>query len=176
MSLNIASLKIAAPKILEIFLGVSLLAICSQITIPLEPVPITLQTVAVMFIGLTYNRINAVSSILCYLTLGCLGIPIFKNFSFGINTIIGPTGGYLVGFLIAVYVMSKIKEFRANNYILNNIFLCLVGNVIIMGLGYLWLAQFIGVSQAFMVGVLPFIIPGIIKSLLLVGFIRAVKL
>ncbi|XVN43367.1 MAG: biotin transporter BioY [Candidatus Rickettsia vulgarisii] len=177
MSLNIASLKISASKILEIILGVSLLAICSQVSIPLNPIPITLQTVAVLFIGLTYDRVNAISSVIAYITLGCAGIPVFTNYGFGISKITGPSGGYIIGFIAAVYAMSLLKSKIFNsNKILDNILLCLIGSSIIMGLGYLWLAGFIGFKQSFVLGVLPFIIPGIVKSLLLVGLLRAVKL
>ncbi|MCC8417952.1 MAG: biotin transporter BioY [Rickettsia endosymbiont of Bryobia graminum] len=176
MSLNTASLKISTSKFLEILLGVSLLAICSQITIPLNPVPITLQTVGVLFIALTYNRINAMASIITYTVLGFMGAPVFINYSFGISKLTGVTGGYIIGFIAAVYTITTLKNKLSNNKILDNILLCLIGSVIIYTFGYLWLAGFIGFSKAFVSGVLPFIIPGIIKSFLLVGLIRVVKL
>ncbi|WP_375327401.1 biotin transporter BioY [Candidatus Tisiphia endosymbiont of Nemotelus uliginosus] len=175
MSLNIPAFRTATPLILEIFFGVSLLAICAQITIPLTPVPITMQTVAVLFIGLVYNKVNAPLTVLAYLILGSIGVPIFSQFSGGMIGIIGPRGGYLVGFLIAVYVMTLLKGTIVNNKLIEQLCLCLIGNVIIMGLGYLWLAKFLGITQAFYAGVLPFIIPGIIKSILLIGLIRIVK-
>jgi biotin transport system substrate-specific component len=162
-------------RILEIFFCVSLLAICSQISISLSPVPITLQTVAALFIGLFYNKTSATLSVLSYLTLGAMGLPIFANFSFGVMALIGPRGGYLIGFLLAVYIMSILKNKLFNNKIFDQIFLCIIGNIVIMALGFLWLASFIGTSKALEFGVLPFIVPGIIKSVLLIAFIRIVR-
>lgn len=175
MSLNITSFRSSTSLILEIFFGVSLLAICSQITIPIQPVPITMQTVAVLFIGLMYDRIKAPLTVLTYLLLGSVGVPLFASFSFGISKIVGSNGGYFIGFLIAVYVMPCLKGTIVKNKLIEQLSLCLIGNIIIMGLGYLWLARFLGVSQAFYAGVVPFIIPGIIKSGLLIGLIRIVK-
>lgn len=175
MLININLFTIAKYKIFEIFLGISLLAICSQISIPLTPVPITLQTVAVLFIGLFYNKTSAIMSVLSYLILGAVGLPIFANFTFGITALIGPRGGYLAGFLLAVYIMSILRNKLFNNKILDQISLCIIGNIVIIGLGFLWLANFIGASKALQFGVLPFIFSGIIKSILLIVLIRMVK-
>ncbi|EAA25303.1 putative BioY protein [Rickettsia sibirica 246] len=100
----------------------------------------------------------------------------FGEFSSGLRILFGPTGGYLAGFVIAVYVMASLKDkiFTSNQW-LNQISLCLIGNIIIMSLGWMWLSTLLGASGAFYGGVLPFIIPGIIKSVLLIGLINAVK-
>ncbi|BDU60647.1 hypothetical protein FLA4_10570 [Candidatus Rickettsia kotlanii] len=129
-----------------------------------------------IFIGLTYDKTTAPLIILSFITLGAIGIPVFGEFSSGLRILFGPTGGYLAGFVIAVYVMASLKDkiFTSNKW-LNQISLCLIGNIIIMSLGWMWLSTFLGASGAFYGGVLPFIIPGIIKSVLLIGLINAVK-
>ncbi|MGI4752457.1 MAG: biotin transporter BioY [Janthinobacterium lividum] len=176
MQLSTISFPTVKQRTLEVFLGVALLAICSQIIIPMKPIFISLQTVAVMFIGLTYNKTTAPLTILSYITLGVVGMPIFGEFSSGLRILFGPTAGYLAGLIIAVYVMASLKDkiFTSNKW-LNQITLCLIGNIIIMSLGWMWLAKMIGASGAFYGGVLPFIIPGIIKSALLIGLINIVK-
>jgi len=176
MQLNPVSLPITKRQVIEITLGVVLLAICSQITIPFKPIPVTLQTIAVLFIGLTYDKITAPLTMLCYITIGIMGVPVMINYSGGLAKLTGPTAGYLAGFLIAVYVMTSLKnKILAHNRLLNQFALCLIGNAIITGLGWLWLSKFLGLREAFYSGVLFFIIPGIIKSVLLVGLINVVK-
>ncbi|MCX4079713.1 biotin transporter BioY [Rickettsia rhipicephali] len=176
MQLNSIALQLTTRQAIEIVLGVALLTICSQIVIPIKPIFISLQTVAVIFIGLTYNKTTAPLTILSFITLGAMGIPVFGEFSSGLRKLFGPTGGYLAGFVIAVYVMVNLKDkiFTSNKW-LNQISLCLIGNIIIMSLGWIWLSTLLGASGAFYGGVLPFIIPGIIKSVLLIGLINAVK-
>ncbi|MGL4226558.1 MAG: biotin transporter BioY, partial [Rickettsia sp.] len=73
MQLNAISFRLLKQSTLEVFLGVALLAICSQITIPFKPIPVTLQTIAVLFIGLTYDKITAPLTMLCYITIGVMG-------------------------------------------------------------------------------------------------------
>ena len=176
MQLNSIALQLTTRQAIEIVLGVALLTICSQIVIPIKPIFISLQTVAVIFIGLTYNKTTAPLTILSFIALGAMGIPVFGEFSSGLRILFGPTGGYLAGFVIAVYVMVNLKDkiFTSNKW-LNQISLCLIGNIIIMSLGWIWLSTLLGASGAFYGGVLPFIIPGIIKSVLLIGLINAVK-
>ena len=176
MQLNSIAFSLVKRRTLEIFLGVSLLAICSQMTIPFKPIPVTLQTVAVLFIGLTYDKITAPLTVLCFITMGVMGVPVMINYSGGIAKLTSPTAGYLTGFLIAVYVMASLKDkIFTSNKSLNQIFLCLIGNSIIIGFGWLWLSKFLGLKEAFYSGVLFFIVPGIIKSILLVGLINIVK-
>ncbi|WP_341787811.1 biotin transporter BioY [Rickettsia endosymbiont of Cantharis rufa] len=176
MQLNSISFSLFKQRTLEVFLGVALLAICSQITIPFKPIPVTLQTIAVLFIGLTYDKITAPLTMLCYIAIGVMGAPVMMNYSGGLAKLTGPTAGYLVGFPIAVHVMASLKSkaFTANKF-LNQFILYLTGNAIVSGLGWLWLSKFLGLKEAFYSGILFFIVPGIIKSILLVGLVNIVK-
>ncbi len=161
----------------EILSCVLLLFLMAQISIPLQPVPITLQTLGVMLIGLKFNRRTAFYSVLTYLSLGAAGLPVLANFSGGYHALLGPTGGYLIGFLAAVMVMSKVNELLNSKYksFVCNSLSCLAGTVVIFICGVSWLAVYLGLEQAIMVGVLPFILPGLIKIFLLVAALQYLK-
>jgi biotin transport system substrate-specific component len=155
--------------------GVLLLFLATQIIIPLEPVPITLQTVGVMLIGLTFPRKIAIPSVMVYLALGLVGAPVFTHFSGGFYKLTGPTGGYLVGFLIAVLCMTTLRKYLANNngfYIALN---CLIGTGIIFCCGIGWLTHLIGFEAAVKGGLMPFIIPGLVKIAVLALALRYLK-
>jgi biotin transport system substrate-specific component len=156
--------------------GVFLIFINTQIIIPLEPVPITLQTVGVMLIGLTFTRKVAIQSVMLYLALGLAGVPVFTHFSGGFYKLMGPTGGYLVGFLMAVLCMTTLRKYLDNNngfYIALN---CLIGTLVIFCCGIGWLSYLIGFEAAIKGGLIPFLLPGFIKIAVLALSVRYVKL
>lgn len=161
----------------EILSCVLLLFLMAQISIPLQPVPITLQTLGVMLIGLKFNRRTAFYSVLTYLSLGAIGFTVLANFSGGYHALLGPTGGYLIGCLAAVMVMSKVNELLNSKYksFVCNSLSCLAGTVVIFICGVSWLAVYLGLGQAIMVGVLPFILPGLVKIFLLVAALQYLK-
>ena len=90
----------------------ALTAIGAQVEIPHAPVPYTLQTLAVLLAGATLGRKDGALSLLAYLGAGMAGLPVFAHFSFGIATLIGPTGGYLMGFPIAAFVVGYVLRER----------------------------------------------------------------
>lgn len=147
--------------------GVLLLFAASQIEIPLKPVPITLQTVAVLLIGLTYTPRRALEAHLIWLGLAAVGLPVLSGFAGEIGYFGGPTFGYLVGFVISSYVMATLKERFSLNAWISDVLLCLLGTAIVYSLGVLWLSHLIGFSAALVHGVLPFILPGLVKAALL---------
>jgi biotin transport system substrate-specific component len=156
--------------------GVFLLFLTTQIIIPLKPVPITLQTVSVLLIGLTFTRKIAIQSFMLYLALGLAGVPVFACFSGGFYKLMGPTGGYLVGFLMAVLCMTALRKYLDNNngfYIALN---CLVGTLVIYCFGIGWLSYLMGFEAAIKGGLIPFIIPGCIKIVVLALAVRFLKL
>ena len=154
-------------KLLMAFWGAFLLSLCSQVSIPLNPVPITLQTMGVMLIGLTFTKEDSLRAVVTYLLLGTAGLPVFANFSGGLQIVFGPTGGYLLGFLLAVYIMSNVREFFESNSLIYTLGLCMLGTSAIFLCGIAWLAKFVGIHDAFYLGLVPFIIPGAAKALLL---------
>ncbi|MDM8335713.1 biotin transporter BioY [Wolbachia pipientis] len=163
--------------LVEVFSCVLLLFLMAQISIPLQPVPITLQSLGVMLIGLKFNRKTAFYSVLTYLLLGAAGLPILANFSGGYHIFLGPVGGYLIGFLAAVIVMGEVNEFlssKCGSFTRNSLG-CLTGTVVIFVCGVSWLAVYVGLKQAIMVGILPFILPGLVKIFLLVAALQYLK-
>lgn len=163
--------------LVEILSCVLLLFLMAQISVPLQPVPITLRTLGVMLIGLKFNRRTAFYSVLTYLSLGAAGFPVFANFSSGCHIFLGPTGGYLIGCLAAVMVMNKVNELLNSKYksFVCNSLSCLAGTAVIFICGVSWLSVYFGLERAIMVGVLPFILPGLVKIFLLVAALQYLK-
>ena len=156
--------------------GVLLLTALSQVSIPLEPVPVTLQTVAVMLLGLTYSPAVAVKAVLAYLGLGALGVPVFASFSSGAWILTGKTAGYLWGFAVAAGLMAYLKDrFELQSVWRHDLLLCLIGTLVIFVIGVSWLSLLIGPQAAITYGLVPFILPGLAKALLLVGARRALR-
>jgi biotin transport system substrate-specific component len=161
-------------EVLVVGFGVVLLFACAQVSIPLHPVPISLQTVGVMLLALTYSKINALRSLLLYIGLGALGLPVFAGFHSGISVVLGTSGGYILGFVVCIYVMNLVKDFfKADSWV--GIFInCLVGTVVIYTFGLIWLSLYVGFEKAIQVGLLPFILPGIIKATLLTTLLKGI--
>jgi biotin transport system substrate-specific component len=159
-------------KLIRIFLGFILIFACSQIAIPLKPVPISLQTVGVMLIALTYSMSEGMAVIIAYVFSGAIGIPVFANFQYGLG---GPTSGYLCGFIGSIYGMNKFKEKFGLHSFISIIGACFIGTIITYIFGITWLSTFIGFSDAITHGLIPFIIPGIVKAMILSGGFKAIS-
>ena len=156
-SLSSKSIWVPAVKAFLIVIGSLLLAVSAQFKIPLYPVPVTGQTLVVLLIGMIYGlRLGGVT-IAAYLLQGAIGLPVFAGGTFGIATLLGPTGGYLGGFLIAAIVMGFLAERGMGRSIVSTIIAMMIGNAVIYVTGASWLASFIGVEKALTSGVLPFL-------------------
>lgn len=169
------ALSSSETKVTKILLGIFLMFFCSQVSIPLEPVPVTLQTVGVLIIGLTYNKKDAIFAMGGYLLLGAIGAPVFAGFSGGLAKFFLSTGGYLVGMLVSVYVMTSLREKYGNDSVLKLMAYSILGLAIIYALGISWLAHLIGMEKAIQFGLLPFIVPGMVKCLFTASSIRILK-
>lgn len=173
---RLSSLPIAKNKDLVLTLmGISLMFLCSQASIPLRPVPITLQTVSVLLIGLTYTPSQAFYSLGGYILLGALGAPVFSNFHGGFEVLMSPRGGYILGWFFAAVSMAFLARILPTKAWWGLMLNSLVGSLIIYACGITWLAHFIGWYQAWMLGFMPFIIPGIFKTFLLSSAVYGVK-
>ena len=149
-------------------LGTILLAISSKIKIPFYPVPMTMQTFVILFIGVAFGWKLGVGTIVLYLFEGIIGLPVFSNSperGIGLVYFTGPTMGYLIGFLFASLFASFIK--MEDNYVI--IFLKLLLSVsTIYILGILWLGVIIGWDKPLIeLGVTPFLLAEISKITLL---------
>ncbi len=169
---NVAILQ---KEFVQILIGVALLATCSQITIPIQPVPITMQTVAVMLIGLFYPRATAVKTMLSYLAAGAVGLPVFTAFGGGLWCFMRPTAGYLFGFLASVAVMAYVRERAKQETFVTHLVACVLGSIVMYAFGISWLSLYVGPVNAFYLGFVPFIIPGIIKGLMVAAACKHIK-
>ncbi|WP_283170099.1 biotin transporter BioY [Curtanaerobium respiraculi] len=158
-------------------LSVALLAVSAWITIPLGPVPFTMQTFVCTFLLLALSPSEALASLALYVVLGAIGLPLFSGMSGGIGRIMGPTGGFLWGFvlggiaLVGVLALAK-RRSAAIEYLAAGAFL-----IVVYLAGWLQLAAVsgMGLEAAFLAGVAPFIVLDAIKIALAVPVARAVR-
>ena len=136
-----------------------------RIPLPFTPVPLTLQTFFVLLAGAVLGRKLGLLSQAGYVILGMLGLPIFAGAAGGALYILGPTGGYLVGFAVAAYVVGRMISSKKDSSLSWIIFSMLVGSAIYFSLGAIRLAFLLnlGFYKAFLLGVVPFIMGDIIK-------------
>ena len=155
-------------SLLIVFFGSVILAISAKVRIPFYPVPMTMQTFVVLFLGISFGYKIALSTVGLYLLEGIIGLPVFSNSperGIGLAYFTGPTMGYLIGFFSACFLASFIKV--SDNYFI--IFLKLVLSVsTIYILGVLWLGTLIGWDKPILkLGVMPFILAETFKLSLL---------
>jgi biotin transport system substrate-specific component len=145
----------------------AIIGILAQITIPLPLVPITGQTLA---LGLTATILGSrygTLSVLLYIAIGSIGVPIFSQLSGGLGVLFGPTGGFIFGFIPATFLIGYFMEktsFTIRNAVIANV----IGMFIALLFGTLWLKYFVSLSwtAAFASGFAPFVIVGLIKAVL----------
>lgn len=152
-------------KIAAVFFGTLFLTLSSYIEVPMIPVPITMQTFAVMLVGALYGwRLGGIT-IVAWLMEGALGLPVLAGGAAGAQHFLAATGGYLFAFPVAGMAVGWLTERGWNGQRVWLSFLAmLIGNAICLVLGAAWLAVLIGAEQAIMAGVVPFVIGGILKS------------
>ena len=155
-------------SLLVIFIGSIILAISAKVKIPFYPVPMTMQTFVVLFLGISFGYKIALATVTLYLLEGIIGMPVFSNSperGVGLVYFTGPTMGYLIGFLSACFLASYIKN--EDNYF--TIFMKLIFSVsTIYILGVLWLGTLIGWDKPILeLGVMPFLLAEIFKIVLL---------
>ena len=147
--------------------GVFALAILAQIAIPVpgSPVPVTGQTLGVLLIGTAYGSTLGVTTFALYLLAGIAGAPVFANNGFGIDRVIGATGGYLIGMLVATYVVGQLARLRLDQKFLTALPSMLIGTVITFSFGLVWLQQYTGKDWAWTInaGLTPFIVGEVLK-------------
>lgn len=142
-----------------------LIAICSWLAIP-APIPLTMQTFAVFFTLLTLGGKRGSLCIILYLLMGAVGLPVFSGFQGGLAVLLGPGGGYLLGFAFAAALFRVITA-RSPYTPAGNIIGCIIGHIVCYAFGTFWYISFYGdfstLAGTLAVCVLPFVIPDIIK-------------
>ena len=152
----------ALHKAAAVGLGVVILTLASKVQVPFWPVPMTLQTLAVLMIGATAGMRLGGATVLAWLGLGALGAPVFATGA-GLAYMAGPTGGYLAGFLLAALVVGYLADRGHGRTVVSAIAMLLVGLVATYALGLGWLSLLIGAPKAMAAGLVPFIPAEILK-------------
>ena len=155
-------------SLIVIFLGSVALAISAKVKIPFYPVPMTMQTFVVLFVGISFGYKIGLATICLYLIEGLAGLPVFSNSpekGVGIVYFTGPTMGYLIGFLFATFLAGYF-DFKKNILII--FFKLLISVSTIYVLGIFWLGSLIGWDKPIIqLGVTPFILAELFKIIIL---------
>ena len=156
--------KLNTQEIVIVGLGAALMGVFSQLSIPIPPVPLTLQVFGAIMLAVILESKLATLTMIVYTLIGGIGIPVFANFNRGFNIIAGPTGGYIIGFIFLAYIVGKAAEQK--------------NKIILLSFAYmgLFVQYFIGTVQLKMVLNLPLekamiagVYPFIFKDLILTG-------
>ena len=161
--------------LLIIFCGSLLVGISAKIRVylPFSPVPVTGQTFVVLMIGALFGSYRGGLTMLTYLVEGVLGLPVFTGLT-GAAALFGPTGGYLVGFVVAAYVVGRLAEMGWDRRVWTAVAAMLIGDAVLLTFGFVWLTLLlVDVKTAFIAGVVAFV-PGDILKIALAAAILPV--
>ena len=147
----------------------------AALPLPFTPVPITFQPHVVLLLSAVLGRRAALIMVAAFLTEGAMGLPVFANGAFGVQHFFGPTGGYLLGYLLSAFVTGYLMERFKKKSELNAFYAMGIGSLVILGTGMLHLSAFIGMKSAFIFGVLPFLAGDIVKLILSVKCLKFFK-
>jgi biotin transport system substrate-specific component len=160
--------------------GVALTAGAAQLAVPLWPVPITGQTLAVLLVGMSLGALRGAISMGLYALLGGLGLPIFSNHLAGWSIIAGPTGGFIIGFVASAALTGWLAQLAWDRKVARAFLAFVVGSLVTFAFGLPWLAVWLGnmgypndINAVLQAGFYPFILGGIIKAILGAGIITA---
>jgi len=156
-------------------LFVALLAGSAMVAIPVGSVPFTLQVMVVVAVALLLEPRQAIMALGVYLLAGAIGLPVFSGMRGGIGVLAGPTGGYLLGFVVGAPLGAYVRMHfagRAGDWIAAAVVVCVTYTA-----GWMQLALVTGMSggEAFAVGVAPFVLPDVAKAIAAVAVVRAVR-
>jgi biotin transport system substrate-specific component len=159
--------------VLLVLAGSALIALSAQVAVPLpfSPVPVTGQTFAVLLVGAALGRTRGSAAVLAYLAEGAAGLPVFAGGLAGPAVLLGPTGGYLFGFLPAAWICGALAERGWDRRLLTTLAAMAAGDLAIFAVGVPWLARFVGAENALAFGVAPFLIGNLSKIVLAAGIL-----
>jgi biotin transport system substrate-specific component len=154
-----------------VLIGTALLAISAKIKVPFYPVPMTLQTFAIMAIAAAYGSRLAVATVVAYLIEGAVGLPVFATGA-GFAYLAGPTGGFLVGFIALAGIVGEATDRGWDRSIPRLFVVMIAADIVVFALGFAWLAWFahlangasgIGATKAFSAAIAPFVLADLLK-------------
>lgn len=156
----------AIANVIAVIAGSLLLWAAAKIQVPFWPVPMTLTTMVIMLIGAAYGWKLGLATVALYLLEGAAGLPVFSGTperGLGLAYMMGPTGGYLVGYLAAVAIVGWFAERGFDRSAVKLFGVMLVADVVVLALGFAWLASLIGAEAAWTGGVVPFLLGDLLK-------------
>lgn len=162
---------------LLVAIGTALLTLSAKINLPLPYVPMTMQTLVVLMIGAAYGARLGMATLVAYLAEGALGLPVFAGPIGGLAPLMGPTAGYLFGFVVAAFIVGWLSERGWDRSVVRLFVAMGIGHVAILAMGFAWLAYglHLGAEKAWLVGVTPFIAGSLIKNALGAVLVPAVR-
>jgi biotin transport system substrate-specific component len=168
-----------ATDIVLIASGAALTALMAQLQAPLWPVPVTAQTLAVLIVGSSLGAVRGALSLTLYAVLGIVGLPVFSDSSSGMSVILGPTGGYIIGFIAAAALTGWFAQRQWDHRIVKALAAFGAGTVITFAFGLPWLAIWLGqaglpndLNSVLQAGLYPFILGGVVKAIIAAVFFR----
>jgi len=157
-------------------LGGSLaIAASAQINFPMQPVPMTMQSLVVLMVGVAYGWKLGAATVLLYLVQGALGLPVFAGFRGGAAVLVGPTAGYLFGFVAAAALAGFLSAQGWARGWWRCALTLTAGHAVLFAFGILWLAGLLGFERAIAAGLLPFIPGTVFKVALGVALLSALR-
>ena len=144
--------------------GSLLIAILAQIAVPVGPVPISGQTLGVLLVAAVLGPKRGAWAVMMYIAEGAAGLPVFAGGRAGLAVLLGPTGGYLIGFIAAAAVVGTLCRAGMDRRPATTFVTMIVGSAAIYLFGVLWLAQFTGWSSVLQFGVIPFLFGDALKA------------
>lgn len=157
--------------------GGILIALFARIAIPLPftPVPLAMQMNICLLLGILLGSKRGAAAVLFFLAQGACGLPVFAKGSAGLAVLLGPTGGYLLGYVAAAFLAGYLWE-RSKSKSTGEAFLAMAaGNLVVYAIGVAHLSQFVGINRALLLGVAPFIIGDLLKLFLGVRALKTAK-
>jgi biotin transport system substrate-specific component len=152
-----------------------LIAICAQVAVPMVPVPMTLQTFAVLLAGAVLGGGWGAASVLLYLLLAALGLPVLAEGGSGLGRFTGPTAGYLFAFPLAALITGQLGRRPGFRNPAAETALMVGAHLLILALGAAWLATSLGLRDALLNGFTPFLIGAAVKSVAVVVCATALR-
>lgn len=170
------SRKMKAHDITYTAVGIALLSVSAWITVPFGPVPFTLQTMALTFLLAVLSPSQGFISVVVYLLLGGVGLPLFSGMRAGVGVLFGPTGGFLMGFVMAAVCCGAVRRCISTETLRNGaLVITILGCSYVVGWTWLMYSAALSPAAAFLSGVAPFILPDVIKCCAGIALARAVR-
>lgn len=160
-----------ATDVVAVLGAAALTGVLAQVAVPLWPVPITGQTLAVLLAGGMLGAVRGSLAMVAYAVLGIIGVPWFSDASGGWSVLAGPTGGYIIGFIFAAALTGWLAQLRWDRKFLKGLLAFGVGSAVVFLVGLPWLAVSLSLTfeQTLQSGLYPFIIGGLVKAAIAAG-------